>query len=82
MALKSGNEGAAISLSFYIFLGPFFAWIGITLLTLRLVEGRLSAFSQFFSAFFGKLFGEIGEVAGKSISRRANRISGAITILR
>ena len=77
----SGNEGAVISLSFYIFLAPFFAWIGITLLTLRLVTWRLSAASQLFSAFFGKLFGEIGEVAGKSISRRAARISGAITII-
>ncbi len=77
----SGNEGAAISLSFYIFLAPFFAWIGLTLLTLRLLERGLHSASQHIANGFGKIFGEIGEVAGKSISRRASRVGSAATII-
>ena len=37
----TANEGAAVQLSFYLFLAPFFAWIGLILLTLRLVESGL-----------------------------------------
>ncbi|MGA9350097.1 MAG: FtsX-like permease family protein [Anaerolineae bacterium] len=77
----SGSEGTAISLSFYIFLAPFFAWIGLTLLTLRLVEGGLAAAARPLAAFFSRLFGEIGEVAGKSVARRAARVSAATTVI-
>jgi putative ABC transport system permease protein len=77
----TGNEGAAISLSFYIFLSPFFAWIGLTLLTLRLVEGGLAKATRPLSSFFRKLFGEMGEIAGKSITRRTARISAATTVI-
>lgn len=77
----SGNEGAAITLSFYIFLTPFFAWTSLTLLVLRLVEKSLAASSIQIGAFFRGLFGEIGEVAGKSLARRAGRISAAVTII-
>ncbi len=77
----TGNEGAAISLSFYIFLAPFFAWIGLTLLTLRLVEGGLAAASRPLARLFSRLFGEIGEIAGKSIARRTARISAATTVI-
>lgn len=77
----SGNEGAALSLSFYIFLAPFFTWIGLTLLTLRLVESGIAHAAPRLAAFFGRLFGKIGEVAGKSIARRAARVSAATTII-
>jgi len=77
----TGLEGAAITLSFYIFLTPFFAWTGLTLLVLRLVEKGLAASSNQIGAFFRRLFGEIGEVAGKSLARRASRISAAVTII-
>ena len=77
----SGNEGAAITLSLYIFLTPFFAWTGLTLLILRLVEKGLAASANQIGAFFRRLFGEIGEVAGKSLARRAVRISAAVTII-
>jgi len=77
----SGNEGAAISLSFYIFLAPFFAWIGLTLLTLRLVENGLAAAAQPIATLFRATLGEIGEVAGKSVARRAGRVSAAVTII-
>ncbi len=77
----SGNEGAAITLSFYIFLTPFFAWTGLTLLVLRLVEKGLAASSNLIGSIFRRLFGEIGEVSGKSLARRASRISAAVTII-
>jgi len=77
----SGNEGAAITLSLYIFLTPFFAWTGLTLLVLRLVEKGLASSANQIGAFFRRLFGEIGEVAGKSLARRASRISAAVTII-
>lgn len=77
----TGNEGQAISLSFYIFLAPFFAWIGLTLLMLRLIGGSLARFQFRLAAFFRGLFDEIGGVAGKSVARRAAQISAATTII-
>jgi len=77
----SGNEGAALSLSFYIFLAPFFAWLGITLLVLRLVERGLASTGSRIAALFRAGFGEIGEVAGKSIARRAGQVAAATTII-
>jgi putative ABC transport system permease protein len=77
----SANEASAIQLSFYIFLAPFFAWIGFTLLTLRLVEGGLQHFAAGIATGFRKIFGEIGEVAGKSVARRARRVSAATSVV-
>ncbi len=77
----SANEAAAVQLSFYIFLAPFFAWVGIILLTLRLVESGLNSFAVPIAAGFRRIFGEIGEVAGKSIARRATRISAATAVI-
>ena len=77
----NGIEGAAVQLSFYIFLAPFFAWIGIILLALRLVEGGLQRAATQVAAGYRRLFGEIGEVAGKSVARRASRISAATAVI-
>jgi putative ABC transport system permease protein len=77
----TGNEGAALSLSFYIFLAPFFAWIGLTLLTLRLLESGLVAAAKPLAAVFRALLGEMGEISGKSITRRSARISAATTVI-
>jgi putative ABC transport system permease protein len=77
----SGNEGATLSLSFYIFLAPLFAWLGITLVVLRLVERGLTSAAIRIAAAFRALFGEIGEVAGKSVARRAAQVSAATTII-
>lgn len=77
----SGNEGTAISLSFYIFLAPLFAWTGLTLLVLRWVERGLAASASQMANFFRLILGEIGEVAGKSLARRAARVSAATTVI-
>jgi putative ABC transport system permease protein len=77
----SANEAASVQLSFYIFLAPFLAWVGIILLTLRLVESGLKAFTVPIAAGFRRIFGEIGEVAGKSVARRASRISAATAVI-
>jgi putative ABC transport system permease protein len=77
----SANEAASVQLSFYIFLAPFFAWVGIILLTLRLVENGLKSFTIPIAAGFRRIFGEIGEVAGKSVARRATRISAATAVI-
>ncbi|HBG74775.1 MAG: hypothetical protein A2X25_12120 [Chloroflexi bacterium GWB2_49_20] len=39
----TSNEGVALSLSFYIFLAPFFARTGMTLFTLTLLNHGLVA---------------------------------------
>jgi putative ABC transport system permease protein len=77
----TGNEGAALSLSFYVFLAPFFAWIGLTLLTLRLVEGGLVFLARPLASLFRSLLGEMGEIAGKAIARRSARIGAATTVI-
>lgn len=75
------NEAASVQLSFYIFLAPFFAWVGIILLTLRLVEKGLNASARSIAAISRSIFGEIGEVGGKSVARRATRISAATAVI-
>jgi putative ABC transport system permease protein len=77
----TGNEGSAITLSFYIFLAPFLAWIGLTLLVLRLLDLGLSAAGTQIASAYRGAFGEIGEVAGKSVSRRSKQISAATTVI-
>lgn len=77
----SANESAAIALSFYIFLAPFFAWVGLTLLVLRLMEWGLTRSGGPVAAIFRRLFGDIGEVAGKSIARRARQVGAATTVI-
>jgi len=77
----SANEVASIQLSFFIFLAPFFAWIGIILLTLRIVEIGLRQGAPHLAAVFRRIFGEIGEVAGKSVARRSSRISSATAVI-
>lgn len=77
----TGNEGQAVSLAFYIFLAPLFAWVGLTLLTLRLLETALASSSVTISRIFRALFGRIGETAGKSLSRRASKVSAAATVI-
>ena len=75
------NEAASVQLSFYIFLAPFFTWVGIILLTLRLVEKGLNASAGSIAALFRGIFGEIGEVGGKSVARRATRIGAATAVI-
>ena len=77
----TANEGAAVQLSFYLFLAPFFAWMGLILLTLRLVESGLVKAGPQIAGGFKAAFGEIGEVAGKSVVRRAPRVSAAIAVI-
>lgn len=77
----TASEGAAVQLSFYLFLAPFFAWMGLILLTLRLVESGLVRAGPQIARGFKAAFGEIGEVAGKSVVRRAGRVSAATAVI-
>jgi putative ABC transport system permease protein len=77
----SATEAASVPLSFYIFLAPFFAWTGLTLLVLRLVERGLLLGARRIAGGFRRAFGEIGEVAGKSVARRAAQVSAATTVI-
>lgn len=61
----AGNEGSALALSFYIFLAPFFAWLGLTLLVLRLVERGLAGAAQPLAAVYRAILGEIGGGGGQ-----------------
>ena len=75
------NEAASVQLSFYIFLAPFFAWVGIILLTVRLVEKGLNAAAGSIASISRRIFGEIGEVGGKSVARRAARVGAATAVI-
>jgi putative ABC transport system permease protein len=77
----TGNEGTALSLSFYVFLAPLFAWTGLTLLLLRLIERGLASASTLVAALFRRVFGEVGGVAGKSASLRARQVGAATTVI-
>ena len=77
----SGNEGAAVTLSFFIFLAPLGAWLGATLLTLRLVQRGLVAHDRRLAALFQRVLGPMGQVAGKSVARRSHQIGAATTVI-
>jgi putative ABC transport system permease protein len=55
--------------------------MGLILLTLRLVEGGLVRAGPQIAGGFKRAFGEIGEVAGKSVVRRAPRVSAATAVI-
>ncbi len=77
----TGNEGAALTLSFYVFLAPLFAWFGSTLLTLRLLRLGLTANATGLAVLFKRVFGDIGDAAGRSIARRTLQVSSAATVM-
>ncbi len=77
----SASEGAALSLSLYIFLSPLCIWLGSTLLVLRLVEAGLRGSGERLAAAYRAPLGEMGVVAGKSIARRARQVAAATTVI-
>jgi len=74
-------ETTAVELSFFIFLIPFFLWLGVTLLMLRLVDGGLKRAAARLSGVFKLGMGDLGEVAGRNIARRSGRISGSVAVI-
>jgi len=77
----TGNEGQAVELSFFIFLAPLLAWIGMTLLSIRLVEAILKKKGNGLPALFRSIFGGVGEMAAKSMPRRSRAIAQATTVI-
>lgn len=74
-------ETTAVELSFFIFLIPFFIWLGTTLLMLRIVDGGLKRTAVPFSKLLSRLMGDLGDVAGRNISRRSGRVSASVTVI-
>lgn len=77
----TGNEGAAVSLSVYVFLSPFLAWIGATFLALRLTRLALSRSPKLAERLFSFLFGALGAQAGRSLSRRIESMAQAAAVI-
>jgi putative ABC transport system permease protein len=75
------TETTSVELSFFIFLIPFFIWLGTTLLILRLVDGGLKRIAAPFSRLLSRLMGDLGDVAGRNISRRSGRVSASVTVI-
>ncbi len=75
-----GAEGATMSLGFFVFLAPFFLWIGLTLLLSRVLAGGINIGAGGIRRILQALFGDLGEIAGKSISRRAPKIASAVVV--
>lgn len=71
-------EGESITLAFYVFLGPLFLWIGVTLFSLRYV-GRLM---PLFIDRAGRLFrfDGFGNVAARDLARRP-QLASLITVV-
>jgi len=66
----TGEGNAALSLSLYTFLAPLLFWLGAVGLTLRLGTALLRRRGGP-AALLGRLFGPAGDVAGRSVARRA-----------
>ena len=77
----TGNEGQAVELSFYIFLAPLLAWIGMTLLVMRVAEALLRRKNSPLPGLFRALMGGVGEMAAKSMPRRSRTLSSATTVI-
>ncbi len=76
-----GAEGATMSLGFFVFLAPFFLWIGLTLLLSRVLAGGISRSARGIQSLLRALFGDLGHMAGRSIVRRAPKIASAVVIV-
>ena len=72
-------EGQSISLAFYVFLGPLFLWLGLTLLLQRLL-GRLFLPLLLLMARAFRL-GGLGAVAMKDIVRRPATATTTTTVV-
>lgn len=75
------TETTAVELSFFIFLIPFFIWLGTTLLMLRLTDAGLKRAAPMLVKLLRGLMGDLGEVAARYISRRSGRVSASITVI-
>ncbi len=70
----TGEGNTALSLSFYTFLAPLLFWIGAVGLVLRLGSALLRRRGGP-AGLLGRLFGPAGDVAGRSMARRAGALS-------
>ena len=77
----AGTEGASLSLGFFVFLGPFFLWVGLALLLNRLLAGSVSHGAGAIQQILRRVFGDLGFMAGRSITRRAPKIASAVIIV-
>jgi len=77
----TGTEGQAVQLSFYIFLSPLFAWIGTTLLTIRIVTAYIENPKNGLPRLFKGLMGGVGEMSAQSMARRSASIAPAVTVI-
>jgi len=76
-----GEAAASLSLGFFVFLGPFFLWVGLTLLLNRLLAGGVSRGANVIQQFLRRVFGDLGYMAGRGITRRAPKIASAVIIV-
>jgi putative ABC transport system permease protein len=76
-----GSEGTNLSLGFFVFLGPFFLWVGLTLLLNRVMAGGVSRGAGVIQQTLRRIFGDLGLMAGRSITRRAPQIASAVIIV-
>ena len=74
-------EGNSLTLGFFVFLAPFFLWIGLTLFLSRVLAGGVNRGSAVIQKTLHSLFGDLGRMAGKSITRRAPKIASAVVIV-
>ncbi len=76
-----GDTGTSLSLGFYVFLGPFFLWVGLALLMNRLLAGGINRGAGVIQKILRRVFGDLGYMAGRSIARRAQKIASAVIIV-
>jgi putative ABC transport system permease protein len=76
-----GAAGTSLSLGFFVFLAPFFLWVGLTLLLNRVLAGGVSRGAGVIQQILRRVFGDLGFMAGRSITRRAPKIASAVIIV-
>lgn len=75
------SESSSLALGFFVFLAPFFMWVGLTLTLSRILSGGVSRGSAVIKRMLRSVFGDLGQMAGKSITRRAPKIASAVVIV-
>src|SRR5258706_1980648 len=69
------------SVDYYAFLTPLSLWIGVALITVRLLRQMLGSKSAFLANALGPVAGPLSKIVAASLGRQRNRLTRGVVLL-